>query len=70
MTTREALHRLLEQLSDDEVEILAGLARERKLPGDVSAKSRAELARCIEARQYPVLTAVWDNDDDAVFDNL
>lgn len=69
MTTRESLHQLLEELSDDGVEALARIAREHGLPPPPVTRAGDE-ARCIDARQYPVLAAVWDNDDDAIFDNL
>jgi len=69
MTTRESMHQLLEELSDDEVEALARMAREHGLPPP-TAVSAGDEPRCIDARQYPMLAAVWDNDDDAIFDNL
>ncbi|MCK6564695.1 MAG: hypothetical protein L6Q80_08100 [Dehalococcoidia bacterium] len=68
MTTRESLHQLLDELTDDEVEALARIAREHGLPPPPGAGEEAP--RCIDARQYPVLAAVWNNDDDAIFDSL
>jgi hypothetical protein len=70
MTTRESLHQLLEQLSDDEIEALAQIAREHGLPPAHGRTEAGEPPRFIDARQYPVLASVWDNDDDTVFDKL
>ena len=70
MTTREALHQLLEQLNDDEVDALARIAREHGLPPPLGTSESGERPRFIDARQYPVLASVWDNDDDSIFDNL
>jgi hypothetical protein len=69
MTTRESLHQLVDELTDDEVEALARIAREHGLVPP-KRSGPAEEPRFIDARQYPVLAAVWDNDDDAIFDNL
>lgn len=70
MTTRESLHRLLDELSDEEVEALARIARERGLRARLNEAPPTAAARFIDASQYPVLAAVWDNDDDAIFDEL
>jgi len=70
MTTREAMHRLLDEMSDEEIEALARTAREQGLADIPDELARQEPARCIDARQYPALAAVWDNDDDAIFDDL
>lgn len=69
MTTREPLHHLVDELTDEQVEALARIAREHGLPAP-SSQSEDYRPRCIDARQYPVLAAVWDNDDDAIFDDL
>ena len=64
MTRREALHELVEELTGDEVEALL-----ERLEGGPDARplgSRAVLG----ARPYPVLTQIWDNDEDAIFDEL
>ena len=70
MTTRESLHQLVEQLSDEDVESLARLASEKGLPVGAPMTPSGEAAGWIEARQYPALAATWDNDNDAIFDNV
>jgi len=69
MTTRESMHRLLDRLSDDEVEALAVLARERRI-GKVLAQAPGGPRAFIDGREYPSLVSVWDNDDDAIFDEM
>ena len=70
MTTRDSLHLLLDRLSDTEIEALARMARDHGLARTTENGSTAEPLGVIDARQYPALTAVWDNDDDAIFDDL
>jgi len=70
MTTRQSLHQLLDQLSDDEIEALAQIAREHGLPHGPARSGAGEPRPFVDARQYPVLASVWDNDDDTVFDHL
>jgi len=70
VTTRDSLRQLLDQLTDDEVEALARIAREHGLPTTAAIASAGMPAAFIDARQYPILAAVWDNDDDAIFDGL
>lgn len=70
MTTRESLHRLLDELSDDEVDALARVAREHGIDVAPNMALAGEPAGFIDARQYPLLAAVWDNDDDAIFDDV
>ncbi|MCO5202060.1 MAG: hypothetical protein M9925_10205 [Chloroflexi bacterium] len=69
MTTRDLLHRLLDRLTDAEIEALARIAREHGL--DQPQKNGALAPdHLVDARQYPVLTAIWDNDHDAIFDAM
>jgi len=68
MTTRETLRILVEEMDDDQVETLAELARECGLVAD--GPTEKETVRWIEGRDYPILAAIWDNDDDAIFDNM
>lgn len=68
MTTRESLRHLVDEIDDEQVETLARLARECGFAVDESAPS--EPVRWIDARDYPVLAAIWDNDDDAIFDSM
>lgn len=70
VTTRDSLHHLLDRLSDTEVEALARIAREQGFDRPQGPNGAHEPRSFIDARQYPVLAAVWDNDDDAVFDEL
>ncbi|MCC6960908.1 MAG: hypothetical protein IT301_13770 [Dehalococcoidia bacterium] len=70
MTTRDSLHQLLDHLSDSEIEALARMAREHEFESSQGSAVPAERGGAIEARQYPVLAAIWDNDDDTVFDDL
>jgi hypothetical protein len=70
MGTRESLHRLLDELSDEEVEALARIARDHGLRVAVDEAPPAAADRFIDASQYQALAAVWDNDDDAIFDKL
>lgn len=68
MTTRDSLRLLLDELSDDDVDALARAARQQGLCLD----QRCELvaASVLDGKQYPVLVALWDNDDDAIFDGM
>lgn len=68
MTTRESLRFLVEEMDDDQVEALAELARECGLV--VIESTAKEPARWLDARDYPILAAIWDNDDDAIFDDM
>lgn len=64
MTGREALHQLLETLTDEEVERLLG-----QLQAPLTHPAAVATA-ILDARHYPALAEIWDNDDDAVFDEL
>ncbi len=68
MTTRESLHQLVEEIDDQQLEELARLARESGLVVDESTQK--EPVTWIDARDYPILAAIWDNDDDAIFDTM
>ncbi len=70
MTTREALRRLLDQLTDAEVEALADIAREHGLAPGFTVGECMNSPEFIDARKHPVLAAIWDNDDDRVFDDM
>ncbi len=61
---------MLDELTDDEVEALARIAREHGLPHAAAIQPAGMPAAFIDARQYPILAAVWDNDDDALFDDM
>ena len=64
MTRREALHELVEELTDEEVEALL-----ERLEGGLNARPLGARA-VLDARQYPILAEIWDNDEDAIFDQL
>jgi len=66
MTTKELLHSLVEPLTDKEAESLYEELREELDCDSTGQKPRRSV---IHAREYPVLAAVWDNDDDAIFDH-
>ncbi|MEO6399093.1 MAG: hypothetical protein ABIP13_11540 [Tepidiformaceae bacterium] len=68
MTTRESLHQLVEEIDDEQLEELARLARESGLVVDESR--RKQPVTWIDSRDYPVLSAIWDNDDDTIFDTM
>ena len=68
MTTRESLHHLVEEIDDKQVEELARLARERGFVVDGSKSE--EPVKWIDARDYPILAAIWDNDHDCIFDSM
>jgi hypothetical protein len=60
VTTKESLHELIDGLTDAEA---------AELWDDLTAGTDAEVADgVLDARRYPVLAAIWDNDDDAIFD--
>lgn len=66
MTLRESLSELVKNLPDDRVERLWA-----ELAADAARRDRSGRGRepaWIEASEYPVLAEVWDNDDDAIFD--
>ena len=65
MTGREALHEFVEALTDDGVEALL-----RRLEGELASGGLSGVVSVLEARLYPALAQVWDNEDDAVFDQL
>ncbi|WP_322795351.1 hypothetical protein [Tepidiforma sp.] len=70
MTTRESLHLLVDELSDDQVEKLARILQELfEIPARARGASGQEPSS-VAARKYPALAAAWDNDDDAIFDSL
>jgi hypothetical protein len=69
MTTRESLHRLVDQLSEDEVEALAKLTTEGRFGRTTTSLAAAPRA-FIDCREFPSLAAVWENDDDAIFDEM
>lgn len=70
MTTRDSLHRLLDRLTDAEIEALARIAREHGLDQPREANAALAPDSVVDARQYPALAAIWDNDDDAIFDSV
>ena len=70
MTTRDSLHLLLDRLTDPEIEALARIAREHGLAQRIDSGENGESHRVIDALRYPVLAAIWDNDNDAIFDEL
>ena len=68
MTTRESLHALVEALSEEELEVLwANLSASATDQGSPEFQAGPVV---IDARKYPSLVAIWDNDDDAIFDEL
>ncbi len=68
MTIRESLRQLVEEIDEDQLETLARLAREGGFV--VEAMPQGAPVAWIEGRQYPALASIWDNDDDAIFDDL
>ena len=55
-------------MDEQEIEVAFDVLRERGLvPTGGSADTDAV---AIDAADYPELAAIWDNDDDAIFDEL
>lgn len=73
MASRELLQELVDDLKDDEVDILLRVAR-LLLSGDarrpVPAGERGCEPAYIDARHDSVLREIWDNEYDAVYDEL
>jgi hypothetical protein len=70
MTTREVLRELVERLDDEEVEKLAEIAAAHGLGRAQPEGAPRDPRRFVDARRYPALAAIWNNDDDAIFDGL
>ncbi|HXU23456.1 MAG TPA: hypothetical protein VN697_05445 [Tepidiformaceae bacterium] len=64
MSTREALHEFVEQLTDEQVQALWERLRERE------PDTMLDASRVLDAGHYPVLAKIWDNEDDDIFDQL
>jgi hypothetical protein len=60
VTTKESLHELIDGLTDDEA---AELWDELTIGADAEAADGV-----LDGPRYPVLARIWDNDDDAIFD--
>ncbi len=63
MTSREALHEIVDRLTDREAEELLIRLRSGGLPGTGSAQP-------LDLGKYPALARIWDNDEDTIFDTL
>lgn len=72
MTTREALHQLVDDLADEEVDALARVALLLLVPREPDERAVESPCdqTCLDARDYPVLAELWDNEQDAIFDEL
>jgi hypothetical protein len=70
MTARESLHLLVEGLPGDGVGALAAIARDRVRGASGRPDITSHAESVIDARVYPVLAAIWDNAEGAIFDTL
>jgi hypothetical protein len=69
MTTRQVLREALESMDAEAVEAAYDALKERGLlPAQPHVKGTN--LDVLDAADYPLLAAIWDNDDDAVFDQL